>query len=103
MKIYYEVAAVKISGIKCDTAGCDWSDDFVPSSDYQNWLNRPCPKCSGNLLTQKDLTAFINMISVVDKLNSWCNKWLPEFLLRMLSSNKKKHKIDMDGSGRINL
>lgn len=43
-----------VSGIKCDTPECDYKDMSVQSKDYKNWVNKPCPKCGGNLLTESD-------------------------------------------------
>ena len=101
----FEVVRFYSSGIKCDTAGCGWHDDSV--LDYPNWLNRPCPNCGGNLLTEKDFAAVENMKLALSKINRWCNKWLPTFLLRRLSvtnrhNNKVKvTKLDMSGDGKI--
>ena len=36
-----------------------------------------------------------------DKMNSWCNKWLPNFILKWLSKNLKHYSADMDGSGKL--
>jgi len=41
-----------ISGIKCDK--CKFSDPTVKYEDYDKWLNKPCPDCGENLLTQED-------------------------------------------------
>jgi inhibitor of KinA sporulation pathway (predicted exonuclease) len=41
-----------VTGIKCDN--CDYRDDSVPFEDYQKYLNKECPKCKSNLLTQSD-------------------------------------------------
>ena len=45
---------MNIGGIKCDNKECDFNDMTVLFEDYANWLNKPCPKCGSNLLTQKD-------------------------------------------------
>lgn len=97
----YIVAAIQVGGIKCDTKGCDWHDDSVIFNDYPNWVNKSCPKCGGNLLTQKDFKAIVNSIIIADRMNKWCNKWLPEFLLKILTSKIKYHELDMNGSGKI--
>lgn len=101
MKKYYEVAVFQVGGIKCDTNGCGWYDDDVSVIDYKSWLNKPCPKCGGNLLTQKDFNAVLTTMLITEKLDRWCNKWLPAFLLEILSSKAKYHEFDMDGTGRI--
>ena len=45
---------VQIGGIKCDNTKCDYEDMSIKYSDYEAWLNKPCPKCGDNLLTEKD-------------------------------------------------
>lgn len=45
---------VKIEGIKCDH--CTWSDMRVKFEDYKNWVNRECPECGSNLLTEKNFS-----------------------------------------------
>jgi len=46
-------SSVNIMGIKCDNENCDYVDFTVPYEDYPNWINKPCPKCGDNLLTQE--------------------------------------------------
>lgn len=42
-----------IRGLKCDAVGCDFMDpDAAPD---ETSLDRPCPKCGANLLTEADL------------------------------------------------
>ncbi len=56
---------LKISGIKCDN--CSYKDDSVKFEDYLEWLNKPCPDCGENLLTQKDYDYCINMDNLLNK------------------------------------
>ena len=44
----------QISGLKCDNAECDYRDEDIPGSDYEQHINKPCPNCGENLLTQDD-------------------------------------------------
>jgi hypothetical protein len=46
--------SVQVAGIKCDNINCDYEDDSVSVDDYENYLNKPCPICGENLLTQAD-------------------------------------------------
>ena len=39
-------------GIKCDNTECDYLDLSVKFEEYPNWIDKPCPKCGTNLLTQ---------------------------------------------------
>lgn len=49
-----EKSLIKVVGIKCDNPECNFRDDSVQYEDYYLWLNKPCPKCGQNLLTEKD-------------------------------------------------
>lgn len=44
---------LKINGLKCDAEGCDFKDEDAYPDERS--LNRPCPKCGANLLTEADL------------------------------------------------
>lgn len=52
-----------ISGIRCDNPECNYRHDEVALSDYGEWLNKPCPHCGENLLTEADFN--ISMISIL--------------------------------------
>lgn len=45
---------VNISGIQCDNPNCDYVDYNVSVDQYPEYVNRPCPKCGVNLLTEQD-------------------------------------------------
>jgi hypothetical protein len=45
---------IRVGGIKCDNINCDYRNDTIPFSDYAKWVNKPCPKCGENLLTERD-------------------------------------------------
>ena len=100
MKRTYNIAKFEAHGIKCDSPGCKWRNDNVKMVDYSKWLNAPCPNCGSNLLTQKDFDATKKMVSICMAINNWCNKWLPEFLLKLISSEHVTD-VEMDGSGKI--
>ncbi len=59
----------EIVGIKCDTTGCSYEDMSVTVSQYPEWVNRPCPKCGGNLLTEADFNTVQIMIGLTDTIN----------------------------------
>lgn len=54
--------SINITGIKCDS--CDFKDEDVQVEDYSLWLNRPCPKCNHNLLTQEDYDLVQRLLKV---------------------------------------
>ena len=61
-----DALSVNIKGIKCDNPDCDYKDMEVPFSDYTNWLNKPCPKCGKNLLTEQDYQMCKVMLNLAD-------------------------------------
>lgn len=59
---------VKTTGIQCDY--CDWKDETIPFSDLKDWINKPCPKCGENLLTEEDFNNAMQLMATVNFLNS---------------------------------
>lgn len=57
-----------ISGIQCDH--CEFKDDSVKVEDYKDWLNKECPECGFNLLTQKDYDMVQALYKAVDTVNA---------------------------------
>lgn len=85
---------LKISGIKCDNTECDFIDNTIKVDEYENWLNKPCPKCGQNLLTQADY----DNVKLLFKLTNKFNKMLP----KRKDDEKDAHmSMKMDGSGKI--
>jgi hypothetical protein len=64
----------QISTIICDNTECDYKDDNVKVKDYKKWLNRPCPKCSQNLLTQYDYNNLLLITGCIKMLNALSDK-----------------------------
>lgn len=85
---------LKISGLKCDK--CDFKDDDIKMQDYIYWVNKPCPKCGSNLLTEQDFKS-VQLLSKV--VNNPIVKFLDWFF--GLFQKKKTFKVDMDGSGKV--
>ena len=42
------------SGLVCDNPNCDWTDKTITFEVYKDWINKACPKCGENLLTESD-------------------------------------------------
>lgn len=61
---------LNISGIKCDNPNCDYRNNEVRFEDYAKWIDKPCPKCGQNLLTQQDYNFCLNMMKQVDVINN---------------------------------
>lgn len=62
---------VNIGGIKCDNPECDYADMSVKVEDYKDWLNKPCPECGHNLLTQNDYDDVQKTLKLAKFLNSF--------------------------------
>lgn len=94
----------KIGGIKCDNPNCNYADASVPVSNYPKWINKPCPVCGSNLLTEDDYTAFMKMYKGIQGLNRILGM-LPG-AKKMAERNCRKEtavKISFDGSGKSNI
>lgn len=103
-KTYYRVASISVTGIKCDCETCDFKDDSVIINDYEDYLDKPCPKCGENLLTEEDLLAALKITVAAQRLEMFLNRWLPEFILRyMAKGEKRRYKIDRPKNGRLKL
>lgn len=81
-------AEVMIKGIKCDNPSCSFRDDSVMYEDYPKWLNKPCPICGHNLLTEKDYKACKAMVNMAKFLNIFP------------SSKGKRTKMSVDLCGK---
>lgn len=81
-----------IKGIKCDN--CDFKDTSVRFEDYNEWLNKPCPKCGANLLTWEDFISTKALILAVDIINKIFPK-VEDY------AEEKVVAIEMNGTGKI--
>lgn len=54
MKKYKNIEIIKENGLKCDNPKCDWEDDSIKFDTYKEWINKLCPKCGENVLTEED-------------------------------------------------
>lgn len=41
-------------GLKCDNPKCDWKDATISFDNYKSWIDKSCPKCGENVLTEED-------------------------------------------------
>lgn len=82
-----------IQGIKCDN--CDWQDLSVNVRNYDRYLNRPCPKCGCNLLTQEDYD-FVRGLQVIEKPLDKLDRFITKFF-----GKKERHfSIAMNGKDK---
>ena len=86
--------SVTSMGIKCDTPSCDFVDMSVKVEDYHLWLNRPCPKCGANLLTQADYDTLQKQLKRAEMINKLK---LPEHM----QHPRVRMTCNYDGSGTV--
>ena len=85
---------INIGGIKCDNKECNFKDMSVQFEDYDNWLNKPCPKCGCNLLTQKDF----DTVKILIDLTAIVNECVPE-----VAEDEElfKMSVEFNGTSRV--
>ena len=93
-----KIMTLNISGIKCDH--CDYSDMEVEAVDYPDWLNRPCPKCGENLLTEADYQTVLYMTEVARLVNSLSVDAPVE---KTQGKGNLKVTFDLNGTGKATL
>lgn len=59
--------SVNAKGIKCDH--CDFNESEVELENFKEWIEKPCPKCGGNLLTKEDYSALMTLIGLANLHN----------------------------------
>ena len=84
-----------IGGIKCDNKQCGYSNMDVKVEDYSKWVNKPCPNCGENLLTEADYNSAQLMMNIAKMFN----KTLPK---RDVNEEIVTAEVEMDGTGKIN-
>lgn len=89
---------LRILGIKCDASGCDFRDETVQVAHYEQWLNKPCPKCGANLLTQADYDS----VKLILKIEKFCSRPIIGIIGNILFFGRgRKFKCNMNGTGKI--
>lgn len=96
-----ENVGLLIKGIKCDTKKCNYEDSSVTFEDYPKWVNKPCPKCGGNLLSEADYLNCKLLISLTESLGG--NFYDEEDHIPNRENKKCSLKMKMDGSGEIKI
>ena len=84
-----------ISGIKCDS--CNFKNDSVSYENYANWVNKPCPDCGANLLTEEDMELCKALFAGFKTLNV---KKVDSFT-KPAPKGSTLIKISMNGSGTV--
>lgn len=95
MRPKYEEPTIK--GLKCDNPACSWRDEGITFEEYAHWLNRPCPLCGQNVLTDADYDTAQFLMKI-------CRHPVIRFLNRLAACFPKKHyrtDLGMDGTGKV--
>lgn len=79
--------------IKCDNSTCDYVIP-VPVQDYSQYVNKPCPKCGENLLTEEDFNAHSKVLETINFINSLTEAQL-EHLREIFEIDSTKEKKEV--------
>ena len=60
----------QIGGIKCDNPNCNYVDMSVKTSEYPDYVNKPCPCCSSTLLTEEDFDSFAKTMRTMRRFDT---------------------------------
>lgn len=79
-------------GLKCDNPKCDYMDESIEPAVWDQYINRPCPKCGQNLLTLQDYTKAILFLLKVEKMKNFYEKtWIGKLMAKTLKSRDRLH------------
>ena len=60
---------LNIYGLKCEKSSCNFSKIDIKFEDYPKWIDKPCPKCGTNLLTEQEYLRAKMAKAYVNSLN----------------------------------
>lgn len=89
------------TGLKCDH--CSYRDDSIEFKDYINNINKPCPDCGHNLLTQQEYNSCLKNVNIVKNINIILNifKWInPLYYIKLLFGKKYQNYDEISISKR---
>jgi hypothetical protein len=69
---------VSSGGVKCDNKSCDYIDKTATVERYSEYLNKPCPKCGENLLTEEDYNLAQQLNALATFMNSLTQEQIDE-------------------------
>ena len=89
------IEVVSDGGLQCDNPKCDWTDMTILIADFDAWLNKPCPKCGENVLTDVDYNNAKQLHAMIDFINTLSEEELDEFnkLYGMSIESMKSHPV----------
>jgi hypothetical protein len=75
--------------VVCDNTNCNYkviNPTGDPNMDAIEYLNKPCPVCNENLLTDIDYIQSLHMMKIIN----WINKWFSWLMFFVPKSKKLK-------------
>ena len=101
-KIEYMENAIQQHTVVCDNPTCDYKvvnkTGKVDLEELKKYINKPCPKCSENLLTQKDYDTARRMIKIVLTINKYFG-----WLFRLFGKSKETKYVSVHVHNGINI
>lgn len=88
---------VNFGGIKCDHPECNFEDNSVTMMQYPEYLNKPCPQCGSNLLTEADYQMVMRMQELS---NSRIIKAI-EAVSKFFGAKEKTMSMETNGTGKV--
>ncbi|MCK9574825.1 MAG: hypothetical protein WC979_02780 [Candidatus Pacearchaeota archaeon] len=99
---------IESNGIKCDNPKCGWQDNTVLWTDADaviaEWLNKPCPQCGANLLTEADAALIKTLYDIISQVNEMDESKLKEFAKIAEGEDfgeVVRATIEMNGTGNV--
>lgn len=91
-----------IRGLKCDAPSCGYRDDSIEMSEYESYIDAPCPLCGASLLTREDF----ELVDVVIQLTSEIEQMVKESEERFPAGDEDsksllKVNFSMNGTGKL--
>src|SRR4051812_42833476 len=68
---------IQESNLQCDNY--DWSDAEINFETYKDWIDKPCPKCGHNVLTQEDYQHAEIVRHTIEFINAMTPEQIAEF------------------------
>lgn len=86
-------------GIKCDNPMCDFMDYNVTPDQYADYVNKPCPLCGENLMTEECYENTQRILARVARFNKFLNCIVPRFLRKKMLDKMSISMFDCDVNG----
>ena len=91
------------TGLQCDNPECDWTDVSISFSEYKEWIDKPCPKCGMNLLTQEDYLRSEMLRLSFELINSLPLEEVAKLSAGIVPADLKNHPMFAGAKGLSNL